>query len=245
MKISLCPSPDLYHLYRREGAVVIVVDIFRATTTMVTAFQAGAEAIRPVDSIEVCQTLGEAHGYLMAAERHVKRCAFAQLGNDPAEYTPEVVSGKRIVMTTTNGTRSIEIARQMGAQSVLVGSYLNLSATVTYCASMGAQEVVVVGAGWQGQASLEDCLYAGAFAYYANTLGVGVASGDMALMMQELWMQHGLTEERSIALHQRSEHFVRLESAGFANVLPYCLTLDTTSVVVGLDKGGEWLVRLA
>lgn len=244
MQIYLCPSPDLYSLYHREEAIVIVVDIFRATTTMTTALVNGAVGILPVASTEECQRLGEQYGYLMAAERAVKRCPFAQLGNDPAEYTHERVGGRRIVMTTTNGTRSLTIAREHGARHILIGSLLNLSATLDYCIDLGAREVIVLAAGWQGQASMEDMLYAGALANMAMERGVGEAVGDAAVMMLDLWRATSLSDQERCAYITRSEHYTRLVEAGHQSAVAYCMQIDTCTLAIGLDEAGLWLSPL-
>ncbi len=83
MNIYLCPSPELYPLYHRPGAIVIIVDIFRDSTTMVTALAHGARSILHVATTEEAEEQGKALGCLIAAERNVMKCPFAQLGNDP------------------------------------------------------------------------------------------------------------------------------------------------------------------
>lgn len=240
IKIHLCPSPDLYALYHRDGATVIVTDIFRASTTITTALANGAEGVMPVASTEECETIGTAGGYLMAAERNVVRCPFAHLGNDPLEYVPSLVSGRGIVITTTNGTRSLTIAHEHGASVIMVGSFLNLDPTLHYCASIGIKEVIVVGAGWQGQASMEDCLYAGALAHRAESLGIGRASTDMAIMMRDLWREHCTELEQRISYMRTCEHYQRLLRAGHADAVRYCLT-ERALPAVRLDDSGVWL----
>lgn len=245
MNIWLCPSPELYHLYHRDEATVVITDIFRASTTMVTAVANGAEAIRAVASTDECESMGRKLGCLTAAERHVQRCAFADLGNDPLEYTPERVGGRRIVMTTTNGTRSLTIAQGCGARQILIGSMLNLRATRDYCLAHGVADLVVLAAGWQGQMSMEDCLYAGALAHSLYSEGLGCGAGDGATMMQQLWGDHCLELDERIVYMQRSEHYARLVDAGHADAVRYCLTLDSHPVVVGLPApDAEWLVKL-
>lgn len=231
MKIYLCPSPELYSLYHREGATVIITDIFRASTTITTATENGAARILPVATIEECREIGERHGYLMAAERNILRCDFAQLGNDPLAYTPELVSNQTIVITTTNGTRSLAIAREAGAKEILVGSLRNLSRTLDYLKSEGREEVVVLAAGWRGQASMEDCLYAGALAYEAKRRGDGEPMGDAALMMTTVWATTCLSLEGRIAYHEGGEHYQRLVAAGHENAVGYCLELAEAPAV--------------
>lgn len=242
IQLTLCPSPDLYDLYHREGAVVIVTDIFRASTTMVTAMAMGAEAILPVATTQEAEEQGRLHACLVAAERNVRKCDFADLGNDPAEYTRERVGGQKIVLTTTNGTRSLRIARAKGAEHVLIGSLLNLSATLDYLERKGIEDIVVVGAGWQGQLSSEDCLYAGALGYELERRGTGKAKGDVARMMTDLWQVKCLTQESRIEYLRSCEHYARLVATGHESAVPYCLTLDSHPLVLGLKAGSdEWL----
>ena len=170
MNIYLCPSPELYPLYHRAESIVIIVDIFRASTTMVAAFAHGAKGIKAVATTEEAELEGRRLGALIAAERNIVRCPVAQLGNDPAEYTTELVSGREIVFTTTNGTRALTIAQEQGAKEILVGALTNLQATIDYCRQAG-RDVVILAAGWKGQVSMEDFLYAGAFAFQSHLRG--------------------------------------------------------------------------
>lgn len=231
MNIYICPSPDLYHLYHRDGASVIITDIFRASTTITTALENGASRMLPVATIEECQEIGERLGYLMAAERNILRCDFAQLGNDPLAYTPDLVQDKSIVITTTNGTRSLAIAREAGAEEILIGSFRNLLATIAYLAEQGREEVVVLAAGWRGQLSTEDCLYGGALAYEVEQRGLGKASGDTAVLMRTIWGYECLSLEARIDYIQGSEHYIRLCKAGHEGAVRYCLEMSEAPAI--------------
>ena len=111
MKIDVCFSPALYPVYHNPEAIVVVVDVFRATTTMAAAFSNGVSSIRPVATVEEAEAY-KAKGWLVGAERNVKRCEFADFGNSPFDYTSEKVFGKDIVFATTNGTRAITLFAQ-------------------------------------------------------------------------------------------------------------------------------------
>ena len=126
-------------------------------------------------------------------------------------------------MTTTNGTRSLEIARLAGAQEILVGSFRNMSATLDYLKSMGREEVVVLAAGWKGQLSLEDCLYAGVLALEVEQRAWGKAEGDAALLLRDTAKQVGSSVSALEAYLRNSEHYARLERVGLASAVPYCL----------------------
>ena len=106
ISIETCLSPKLIHLHSLEGKVVVIIDIFRATSCMVTALANGAESIYPVNSTDECANLGK-QGYLTAAERGGRHVEGFDFGNSPIPYTKGVLSGKRLAMTTTNGTLAI------------------------------------------------------------------------------------------------------------------------------------------
>ncbi len=237
LSVRLCPSPELYQYYHQEGARVIVVDIFRATTTMTTAFINGAKRILPVASTELAEKLGQERDCLVAAERNVKRCAFAQLGNDPMEYTSELVLGQEIVMTTTNGTKAIHIAHETGAKEIFIGSFLNLKSIVTDCLAQEVKDIIVLAAGWQGQMATEDSLYAGALSYELEQAGAVVKKNDGTELMQNLWEAHCLELDAREAYLSKSEHYARLKANGFAEAARYCLTiLDKPAPIPSLKE---------
>lgn len=237
MKIYLCPSPELYALYHRPGASVIITDIYRASTTITTALENGAQRMLPVATVEECQEIGESLGYLMAAERNVLRCPFAQLGNDPLAYTPELVGGKTIVITTTNGTRSLAIAREAGASEILIGSFRNLPRTLEYLHGRGCTEVVVLAAGWRGQVSTEDSLYAGALAARAQALGYGEPVGDAAVMITSLWTAYCQEPSGRLDYIRSAEHYQRLAKAGHLDAVAYCLE-ESDAPAIRLEEDG-------
>ena len=234
MNIYLCPSPELYSLYHRPDTIVIIVDIFRASTTMVTALGHGARSIIPVSTTEEAETLGRTLGCLIAAERNVQRCPFAQLGNDPAEYTEDLVSGEDIVFTTTNGTRALNIAKGHGVGEILVGAFINLRSTLHYCLQLG-KDVLVLAAGWKGQMALEDTLYAGALAALAEGEQIGSAADDGSRIHRDLWRAYAEECTQRINYIQQSEHYTRLVRAGFESAVPYCISLDTAPIVARLE----------
>ena len=124
-------SPDLIPFTDLSGKIVVAIDILRATSTITTALANGAISVRPVltpeDALEIA---GQDKETLCCGEREGLKIEGFDLGNSPSQFTAELVSGKRIVTTTTNGTRTINSCGP--AQSLLVGSFLNLSAIVYF-----------------------------------------------------------------------------------------------------------------
>jgi 2-phosphosulfolactate phosphatase len=151
-----------------DDTLCIVFDVFRATSSMVTALANGAEAIIPVGEIPEAITLKQkSPAVLLAGERDGIRIGAAQtggtdfdLGNSPREFTKEKVTGKTIVMTTTNGTRALRSCAH--AKTVLIGSFLNLQTTAEHVLSTSPENLLVICSGTYEQIAYEDALGAGA-----------------------------------------------------------------------------------
>ncbi|MGZ3928623.1 MAG: 2-phosphosulfolactate phosphatase, partial [Mucilaginibacter sp.] len=129
--LHVCLSPSLIPLYNVEDYIVVIVDIFRATSSICYGIENGAEAIIPVSEVEACSAYREKGlGYLLAAERNGEVVEGFDFGNSPFSYTEEKVSGKTVVLTTTNGTHALHLSRH--AKKVVIGSFLNLTALCSW-----------------------------------------------------------------------------------------------------------------
>jgi len=145
-----------------SGATAVVIDVIRATSTMVEALANGARAIYPTvsteEAIRLANTLGR-EDTLLCGERKGLKVEGFDLGNSPREYENETVDGKRLVMSTTNGTRAFVAAQ--GANRALAGSFLNLGAVVDQLRTGDVGELVLVCAGKEDHFALDDALCAG------------------------------------------------------------------------------------
>src|SRR6201985_3914661 len=103
-------SPALLHLYDVNHAIVVIIDVLRATSTIATALYNGAKCVIPVDSVAKCIELGRQIDGITAGERDGKIAEGLQYGNSPFEYPPSFVKGKTLVLTTTNGTMLLHMA---------------------------------------------------------------------------------------------------------------------------------------
>jgi len=159
-KIEVCFSPAMYHSFHDDNSIIVIVDILRATTAMCTAFMNGAKSLIPVSTLEEAKEY-KSKGYLVAAERDGIVCDFADFGNSPYNFQREIVEGKTIVYSTTNGTQAINMAKK--AYKILVGSFLNISALASYI-TYENKDVIIFCSGWKDRFSLEDTLFAGALA---------------------------------------------------------------------------------
>jgi len=164
------------------GRVAVVVDVLRATSTMVEALASGARGVYPVGSVEdairVARQLGPEQTLLCGERRSLPIEGF-HLGNSPRECTAERVAGRTLVMTTTNGTSAV--AACSPARRTLIGSFLNLGAVVAAVLADGGP-VAVVCAGRDRRFAMEDALFAGALARELAARSGRIEANDAAIM---------------------------------------------------------------
>ncbi|MDO5570061.1 MAG: 2-phosphosulfolactate phosphatase [Bacteroidales bacterium] len=227
-KIEICFSPALINQYVKKDSVVVVTDVFRASTTICTAFANGAKSIIPVESQQEAIDY-KAKGYLTGAERKVARCDFADFGNSPFEYTPDKVSGKEIVLTTSNGTRAIKAASDCFL--LLIGAFVNLRAVAERC-QKESRDVLIVCAGWKDRICVEDSLFAGALTSCLLEDDRFQAASDGTRIAVSLW-HHANKDFNKYMM--KSEHAQRLLAGGFEDDLNYCLKQSIFDVVPELN----------
>ncbi len=234
-KIDVCYSPDLIHLYDLADKAVVVVDIFRATSCMVTAFAHGAKEIIPVEQIELCESY-RSRGYLISAERNGITPPGFDFDNSPFSYQTEKVKGSKICVTTTNGT--VAIRRSSSALKVYIGAFLNIS-TVVSALLKWEGDVLVVCAGWKGKPNLEDTLFAGALIDFLT--GQFEVADDAALMA---WKNYNLASKDLITAVNNSSHVKRLLKLGIQKDIDFCLEMDRYQVLPSLIDGCLFDVNL-
>ena len=118
-------SPRLLDLYDVNDSIVVIIDVFRATSTMATALYNGAQKVIPVAGVEDCIMIGQKLNAVTAGERDGKIIEGLQHGNSPAEYPRSFIEGKTLVLTTTNGTKLLHMALDKGASEDVTGSFPN------------------------------------------------------------------------------------------------------------------------
>lgn len=220
--IDVCLSPDLMHLYPVSDRVVVVVDILRATSCMVTALAHGVQSIRPFANLEECRAM-KAQGYFTAGERNGEKVEGFDFGNSPFEYMIEKLKGQRIAFTTTNGTQAI--AKSHGAKQIIIGSFLNLTAVTEYL-KRGNDSVLVVCAAWKGKVNLEDTLFAGALV--ENLKDHIEPDCDAPLAAQRLY---NLAKKNMVDFLKDSSHVKRLNRLHVHKDIAFCVTPDQYPVV--------------
>jgi 2-phosphosulfolactate phosphatase len=219
--LDVCFSPELLPLYDLRGRVAVVVDILRATSSIVTALANGVTHVFPVAELAECQALGQQHGCLTAAERDGRAAAGFDLGNSPFGYLDGGlnVHGRAVAISTTNGTQALR--RSLAADAIVVGAFLNLQAVAEFTREQ-QKDVVVVCAGWKGKFCLEDTVFGGALAERLAA-DFDVTSSDATLAALHLWQQakadlHGYLLQ--------SAHVRRLNSLEANKDFEFCLRTD-------------------
>jgi len=207
-KVEVSFSPILYpHKLIKTDFNVVIVDIFRATTSICAALDFGIERIIPVGALEEAQK-HKKNGLLVACERNGQLLEFADLGNSPSDFQKKHLSGQKIVFSTTNGTKAIHLAND--ADHILIGSFINLNALAQHLSALD-QDVVILCAGWKKLFNLEDSIFAGALAQTLISNYNFTTECDAAKAGIELWEQaaNDLPGYLSIASHRhRLKHLL-------------------------------------
>lgn len=215
----------------------IAVDVLRATSTIATALASGAEAVQVFSDIDHLMQTSEQwppEKRLRAGERGGGTVAGCDMGNSPLDCTPERVGGKRLFISTTNGTRCLERVRD--AATVLTASLLNRDAVVRYLLDKQPETVWIVGSGWEGSFSLEDTVCAGAIAHRLEEklfsgneppsegfIGNDEVVGAIALYAE--W------RDRLLQLMHQASHGQRLLRLDGHEDLKYCVQMDSLDVL--------------
>ncbi len=224
-------------------STAVVIDVLRATTTIVQALDAGATRIVPCREIADARRLATQWGeaVLLAGERGGLPIEGFDLGNSPAEYQPSVVAGKTIVLTTTNGTRAMEVCRQ--AARVLIAAFSNLSAVCD--ALRTAPRVDLVCAGTDGQVTREDALLAGAIVEYLEQQSPQVwQRNDQADLAADAWRAAAGQLVSSALLADRlaaSRGGRNLLDIGHQRDITLAAQLDTCELVPTLNPT-QWVI---
>lgn len=203
-----------------------MIDVFRATSTIASALYNGAEAIIPVDTVpKAIEIAGEVNG-IAAGERDGKIADGLQHGNSPLEYHRDFIGGRRLVLTTTNGTKLLHMALNNGAADIITGSFPNLGAVCEHLIRQ-QKNVVLACAGWKDRFNMEDTLFAGAvIEQIRNNFTIHCDSSVTAVRLYEQMKDDLTGNARSFT------HYHRLvERFGLIEDIRFCLTPNAANVL--------------
>ena len=226
MKIETILTPALFHLHSKdiENKQVVVIDILRATTTMVVAYENGANNVVPVEHLEDALVYRE-QGYLIAGERNGVKVEGFDMGNSPQEFSKDIIEGRNIVLSTTNGTKAINACS--AAKFRYISSFRNIDAMAKTIIENNL-DVLLFCAGWKDKFNLEDTVFAGALAQ--QLLDNGFSTNDDATRMAcSLW---NLAKPNLTDFLADASHVQRFKSLHIESDLEVCLQFNTYKGVV-------------
>lgn len=220
-------SPALLNLYDINNAVVVIIDVLRATSTIATALYNGAKAVIPVDSVPKCIEIGRKIECITAGERDGMIAEGLQYGNSPFEYPTEFIGNKTLVLTTTNGTKLLHMALERGAGEVITGSFPNISSVCDYLAET-QQQVILGCAAWKDRVNIEDMLFAGAvISRIKEHFTINCDSSRIA----ETLYHAAKADLYEFMKNNEASHYKRLMGYGLEKDIRYCLSPDGANVL--------------
>lgn len=228
--VEVCFSPNLYPLYSDNTEIVVVIDVLRATSAICTAFHYGVKSIIPISTLEEAFEYKK-KGFLVAAERDGQVVEGFRFGNSPFSYMTEEIKDKTVVMTTTNGTKTINVAKD--ADTVVVGSFLNLDVLSEWLISKHKNTLIVC-SGWKNKFNLEDTICAGAIVEKLLASMKFQTAEDSSVAAKYLFFS---ARENYLGYIKSSSHRSRLKALNLNEDVKYCLTPNQTAVVPILKNG--------
>jgi 2-phosphosulfolactate phosphatase len=229
--IQTALSPLMLQFHQVEGKAVVVIDILRATSSMVVAFAHGAKRIIPVSTPEESLSFAPL-GFICAAERDGKPVEGFDIGNSPYSYMEPAIRDASIAITTTNGTKAISMSRQAGL--LMIGSFLNKTAVCRRLEEYG-KDIILLCSGWKNNFNLEDTLFAGAICD-ALSKNFTIAD-DASIAAMDLYQQARSSLGEYIL---KSSHAHRFRDLGITRDIAFCMQEDLYDIVPVLK--GEFLV---
>jgi 2-phosphosulfolactate phosphatase len=226
--LSLETSPkDIVKAVNR-GDVLVVIDVLRCCSTIVTALAHGAKAVIPKDTVRDAKAHHKKHPEsLLAGERRGVKPRGFDMGNSPLEFSPNTVRERQIVLTTTNGTKAICLSKN--SKWTLIGAFLNAKAVAEMAFSIAQRETVGVSfvlSGTHGRFSLEDFICAGAIVEKLPTNRIDCSDAVMAAVLAFQQSQEWLTR-----IIHRGSHAQYLEDIGHEEDVKFCCRLNAYPVV--------------
>ena len=230
MKLDVFMSPGEVAPGDVQGRVVAVIDVLRMSTSTAVALANGARTVVPVEDVDEAITRAkqfERTQVRLAGERKMLAISGFDMGNSPGEFTPEAVGNCTVLITTSNGTRTL-LALQ-GARDTVVASYVNLSVVSAMLrAAARSNDISIVCAGTEGHFSLEDAACAGRYVRSITQPGSSLTLNDAARACALIDGKYG---DNIAEIFRDSWHGQALAEAGFGDDLVACAAVDSHPVV--------------
>lgn len=229
-RVEVCFTPGEYTYFKNEFEIVVVIDVLRATSAICAAFDNGISSIIPVPTVEEALEYKQ-KGFLAGAERKGQIVEGFDFGNSPFSYMKPDFKGKEVVLTTTNGTKSLDVAKD--AETVVVGSFLNLDHLNQWLAKQD-KNILCLCSGWQDKFNLEDTICAGAICEHLINTGNFTSTEDSSISAKYLYLS---AKDNYMGFLKSSSHRRRLKNLNLNEDIKYCLTPNQTAVIPMMKDG--------
>jgi 2-phosphosulfolactate phosphatase len=230
-RVEVCHTPGQFPLYKQDAGIVVVIDILRATSAMVTAFDHGVKDILPVATTEEARQYIGREGYIAAAERNGEVVEGFPVGNSPLAFKAMDLRGKTIVISTTNGTQAINTGKE--ARQLVIGAFLNLTALTNWLLKQD-DNILLLCSGWRDKFSLEDSVFAGAVMDRLLASGKFGVEEDSSIASRYLYMA---ARDNFMSILKAAPRRKRLQQLQQLDDVKFCLTPDQSTVIPVLRNG--------
>jgi len=232
MKITTFVQHDFVNPDDLSGQAAVVIDTFRATTTMTTALQNGAACMIPVMHVKDALAIkAQDSDVLLGGERRTQKIDGFDFGNSPLEYTAQAVGGRRVVMSTTNGTKAVMAAKK--AATIMLGCLNNASAVAEKLAKLQL-DVTLLCAGTVGRLSMEDLLTAGMIIAHLQQI-CDVTLCDTSITARDMYIMH---QSDINGVLKNTAHYNTMLKNDLAGDIAFCMQTDICSTVPVFDGTG-------
>lgn len=222
--IEVCNTPGDYEYFKGKFDIVVVIDVLRATSAICSAIHNGVKSVIPVSTIDEAKAYQE-KGYLVGAERQGEIVEGFDFGNSPYSYMKPELKGKDIVLSTTNGTRAINIAKE--APTVVIGALTNLDFLSEWLIEQN-KNVVCLCSGWKDKYNLEDTICGGAIAENLLKTGRFTSNEDASVGAKYLYLA---AKDNYFGFLKSSSHRRRLKKLNLNEDIKFCLTPNQMEVI--------------
>lgn len=231
MKIDIIISNEDIKKEKIKDKTVIIVDMLRATSVIVTALKNGCREVIPVVDIEEAKSIVKDNrgNYVLGGERNAVKIEGFDFSNSPLEYREDIAKDKILVMTTTNGTKAINKA--VSARNMLIGALINAKSVAKRAAELN-NDVVIINAGTYGEFSIDDFICSGYIIERIIKLA-NVKLSDIAVTA------HYIYEENKdiLSFIKKAKHYNTLMKLGLEKDLEYCCQKDIIDSVPEFKYG--------
>ncbi|MFU0825509.1 2-phosphosulfolactate phosphatase family protein [Clostridium sp.] len=229
MKIDIIISANDIKKEKIKDKTVVIIDILRATSVIITALNNGCNEVIPVVDVEDAKNLvkDSREKYILGGERNALKIDGFDFSNSPLEYTEDIVKNRTLVMTTTNGTKAIH--GTLGAKHILIGAFINAKAVAQKAIELN-NDLVIVNAGTRGEFSMDDFICSG-YIIECILKNACVDLSDIAATAHYIYTQN----TDILGFLSKARHYKVLMNLGLQKDIEYCCKTDIIDIVPSCD----------